>query len=297
MTTDSRTATGPESETHVKKRTLVGRVIAVTGGARGIGREIAAQLAESGAKVAIGDKDGDAARATAGELTGTTLGLDLDVADRGSFAAFLTEVEEQWGPLDVLVNNAGVMWVGPFDEEPETARRRQFDVNVHGVVNGVTLAAPGMRARGAGHIVTVASAASKLAPPGESSYAATKHAVFGYLSGVRAELSGSRVELSVVMPTVVNTELAVGTATGAAAMLEPADVARAVVKVIERPRFEVTVPGYLGPLVRAVNVLPRPVRDLITRSMVPDQVRAVRGSSARTGYERRVLGSDPTPRS
>ncbi|MFC4605448.1 SDR family oxidoreductase [Rhodococcus kronopolitis] len=279
----------PESETYVKQRTLAGRVVAVTGGARGIGREIAAQLAEAGAKVAIGDRDGDAARATAAELTGTALGLDLDVADRDSFAAFLAAVEEQWGPLDVLVNNAGVMWVGPFDVEPESARRRMFDVNVHGVINGVTLAAPGMRARGHGHIVTVASAASKLAPPGESSYAATKHAVFGYLSGVRAELHRSGVQLTVVMPTVVDTELAVGTATGAAAMLQPADVARAVVGAITRPRFEVTVPGYLGPLVRAVNVLPRPIRDLITRQMVPDQVRAVRGTATRTEYEQRAL--------
>ncbi|TQF74011.1 SDR family oxidoreductase [Rhodococcus spelaei] len=271
---------------------LTGRVVAVTGGARGIGREIASQLTQAGARVAIGDRDGAGARRTAAEMTGTAQGFDLDVADRDSFAAFLRAVEALWGPLDVLVNNAGVMWVGPFDAEPESARRRQFDVNVHGVVNGVTLAAPAMRERGAGHIVTVASAASKLSPPGESTYAATKHAVLGYLTGVRAELRRSGVHLSVVMPAVVNTELAVGTATGAAAMLQPEDVARAVVAVIERPRFEVTVPGYLGPLVRAVNVLPRPVRDLVFRAMVPDQVEAVRDTTARTDYERRVLGTD-----
>ncbi|MEU4646903.1 SDR family oxidoreductase [Nocardia fluminea] len=270
---------------------MMGQVVAVTGGARGIGREIAAQLARAGARVAIGDVDAAAAHATAVGLGANVRGYGLDVADRASFAAFLAAVEREWGPLDVLVNNAGVMWVGPFDREPETARRRQFDVNVHGVVNGVSLVAPAMRSRGAGHIVTVASAASKLAPPGESSYAATKHAVLGYLSGVRAELRGSGVELSVIMPTVVDTELATGTHTGAVALLQPADVARAVVRTIERPRFEVTVPRYIGPLLRAVNVLPAGLRDRVLLGMVPDQVAAVQDSSSRTHYEHKVCGS------
>ncbi|MEV0853725.1 SDR family oxidoreductase [Nocardia fluminea] len=267
---------------------MTARVVAVTGGARGIGREIAAQLARAGARVAIGDVDAAAAHATAAELGANVRGYGLDVADRASFAAFLAAVEQEWGPLDVLVNNAGVMWVGPFDREPETARRRQFDVNVHGVINGVSLAAPAMRSRGAGHIVTVASAASKLAPPGESSYAATKHAVLGYLSGVRAELRGSGVELSVIMPTVVDTELATGTHTGAVALLQPADVARAVVRTIAHPRFEVTVPRYIGPLLRVVNVLPAALRDRVLHGMVPDQVAAVRDSSIRTDYEHKV---------
>ncbi|TCJ95268.1 SDR family oxidoreductase [Nocardia alba] len=269
---------------------ITGLVVAVTGGARGIGGEIAAQLAQAGARVAIGDIDGEAARATAARLGARVVGLRLDVAERESFATFLAAVEREWGPLDVLVNNAGVLWVGPFDREPEAARRRQFDVNVHGVINGVTLAAPGMRARGAGHIVTVASAASKLSPPGESSYAATKHAVLGYLSGVRAELRGSGVELSVIMPTVVDTELATGTDTGAVALLQPAAVARAVVETIERPRFEVTVPGYVGPLLRAVNVLPATLRNRVLLAMVPDQVAAVHDSSSRDDYEHQICG-------
>lgn len=275
---------------------ITGLVVAVTGGARGIGAEIAVQLAQAGAHVAIGDIDGEAARATAARLGARVVGLQLDVAERESFAAFLAAVEREWGPLDVLVNNAGVLWVGPFDREPEAARRRQFDVNVHGVINGVTLAAPAMRARGAGHIVTVASAASKLSPPGESSYAATKHAVLGYLSGVRAELRGSGVELSVIMPTVVDTEMAAGTDTGAVALLQPAAVARAVLETIERPRFEVTVPGYLGPLLRAVNVLPATLRNRVLLAMVPDQVAAVHDSSSRADYEHKICGPTEPPR-
>ena len=192
----------------------------------------------------------------------------------------------------MLVNNAGVMWVGRFDEEPESATDRQLAVNLHGVIRGVRLAAPAMRERGRGQIVTVASAASKVAPSGESTYAATKHGVLGYLTGVREELRGSGVQISVIMPGVVDTELAAGTATGAAKLLAPADVAKAVVAVIRRPRFEVTIPRYIGPLFRLVTVFPQFARDFAVRRMVPDQVRST-DKSARAAYESRtVTGED-----
>lgn len=268
---------------------VAGRVIAVTGGARGIGRAIAARLAANGAYVAVGDRDLDGARVTARELRGTAEGFDCDVTDSASFSAFLHAVEARWGPVDVLVNNAGVMWVGAFDEEPESATERQLAVNLHGVIRGVKLAAPAMRARGHGHIVTIASAAAKLSPAGEATYAATKHGVFGYLAGVRAELRNSGVALSVVMPGVVDTELAAGTATGAARMLTPDDVAKAVFAVIRRPRFEVTLPGYVGPLARWGNVLPQRGRDLLLRLAVPDQVAAVTDKAVREDYETRSL--------
>lgn len=268
---------------------LAGRVVAVTGGAHGIGRETARRLALAGARVAIGDRDADGARVAAAELPNDAAGFALDVTDSASFTAFLDAVEERWGRIDVLVNNAGVMWVGGFADEPESATARQLDVNLHGVIRGVKLAAPRMRERGRGHIVTIASAASKLSPPGEATYAATKHGVYGYLKGVRAELRGTGVRLSVIMPGVVDTDLAAGTATGAVKLLKPADVARAVVAVIERPRFQVSVPGHIGPLADWADVLPQRARDLLFRLLVPNQVRAVSGTSARRAYESRNL--------
>lgn len=271
------------------KRPVNGRVVAVTGGAAGIGRAIAEELAAAGARVAIGDRDGAGARRAASDITGDVAGFDLDVTDTGSFTSFLDEAHEKWGRIDVLLNNAGVMWVGKFDEEPEEATRRQLEVNLHGVIRGVKAAAPAMRAQGGGHIVTIASAASKLFPPGEATYAATKHAVLGYLRAVRAELRGSGVELSVVMPGVVDTELARGTATGSAALLQPADVARAVVAVIERPRFEVPLPRYIGIAVRIVELLPQTARDFVLARMVPDQVASV-DKASRQAYEQDSLG-------
>ncbi|MFG1772854.1 SDR family oxidoreductase [Nocardia salmonicida] len=280
----------------MKETTLAGRIVAVTGGAQGIGREIARQLAEAGARVAIGDRDIQAAQATAQALPGQVHAFTLDVTDTGSFRRFLSDITVLWGPLDVLVNNAGVMWVGAFSDEPETATDRMLAVNLRGVIRGVRLVAPPMRERGRGHIVTIASAASKLAPPGESTYAATKHAVLGYLTGVREELRGSGVEISVIMPGVVDTELAIGTDSGATSRLQPGDVAAAVVQILRRPRFEVILPASIGLLVRITAVLPQSIRDQVLRRTVPNQVEATRDSNTRAGYEHRALTETTDPK-
>ncbi|SHI78895.1 hypothetical protein SAMN02745244_01055 [Tessaracoccus bendigoensis DSM 12906] len=268
---------------------MTGRVVAVAGGANGIGREIARELALTGARVAIGDLDGGAARRVATELGDPAIGLDLDVTSAASFDAFLEAVKESLGAPDVLIGSAGVMWVGAFSDEPARATRAMLDVNLLGVIHGVQAAARQMVPRGRGHIVMITSAASVLPTPGEATYAASKHGALGYLKAVRAELRGSGVKVSAVMPTVVDTAMAVGTSPGAAKLLQPADVARAVVRTVGRPRFEVTVPGYVGPTKRVVDLLPERLRDAVLRRLVPDQVHES-DHAARVGYESRFLG-------
>ncbi len=265
---------------------IQGRVVAVVGGANGIGLATARLLMQAGARLAIGDYDGAAARSAAAELGPNVLGLTVDVSDRAACASFISTVERELGSLDILVNSAGVMWVGSFDDEPQNATARQLAVNLQGAIHLVQSAVPAMRARGTGHIVTIASAASVLPTPGEATYAASKHGVLGYLKAVRAELRGTGVELSVIMPTVVETALAAGTSTGAAKILQPIDVARKVVGVIDKPRFEVTVPSYVGVLNRLLGVLPDIPRSAILRRLVPDQVKSV-DSASRAAYEAR----------
>jgi NAD(P)-dependent dehydrogenase (short-subunit alcohol dehydrogenase family) len=261
-------------------REIDGLVVAVTGGAQGIGRAVADRLVAAGARVAIGDLD----TAPAGP---DRLALPLDVTDEESFAGFLAEVENQLGPIDVLVNNAGVMWVGPFQDEPPAAVRRQLAVNVEGVIRGTRLAVARMSPRGRGHIVTIASVASWFAPPGEATYAATKHAVLGYLTAVRAELRGRGIDLSMVMPGVVDTELAADTGTGPVRRLRPEDVAAAVESAVRRPRFQIVLPGHVTLLHKVVTVLPGRLRDLVFRVALPDQAGAARGSARRDDYQRR----------
>src|SRR5919206_7835 len=160
-------------------RSLAGKAAVVTGGGRGIGRAIAQALAREGVVVAIGDLDGQAAQAVARELGGQHIGLALDVTDRPAFTAFLDEVEGRLGPLEILVNNAGIMPVGPLEEEDDASVTRQLEINLHAVIHGTREAMRRMRPRDSGHIVNIASLAGRAAAPGLATYCATKHGVIG----------------------------------------------------------------------------------------------------------------------
>ncbi len=268
---------------------LAGRVVAITGAARGIGLATARAAAGRGARVALGDLDGGLAAARAGELGADAAGFALDVTDRASFAAFLDGAAAALGPVDVLVNNAGIMPIGPFLSESDATTRRQVDVNVHGVVLGMKLALPAMVARGRGHVVNVGSAASLVGLPGEAVYCATKHAVLGLSEGVRAELRGTGVELSVVMPNLAATELGSGMSTARGQrLLAPEAVAAAIVAALERPRFEVAVPRALGPQLKALRLLPLPVRDALSRALGMDRVATSPRGAERAAYDERL---------
>jgi NADP-dependent 3-hydroxy acid dehydrogenase YdfG len=267
---------------------LPGRVVAITGAGRGIGLTTARRLLARGARVALGDLDGDLARAAAADAP-NAVGLELDVCDPGSFAAFLAAAERELGPVDVLVNNAGIMPIGPFLDEPDALTRRQVDVNVHGVVTGMKLAAPGMVRRGRGHLVNVGSAASLVGLAGEAVYCGTKHFVLGVSEGVRTELLGTGVEVSVVMPNLVATELGSGMSTARGSkLLAPDDVADAIVACIERPRFEVPVPRDVGFQLKVRRLLPVRVRDLITRALAMDRIATDPDEAERRAYAERM---------
>lgn len=262
---------------------LTDRTVAITGAARGIGAAVAAEVVRRGGRVLLGDLDAEAVAAVAARLGPAALAGRLDVTDDASYVQWL-----ELAQVDVLVSNAGVMWVGAYDEEPEAAGRRMMDVNFWGVVRGTRLVLPAMLARGNGHVVTVASLASYVGPRGEATYGATKHAVHGWIKAVRAELRGRGVDFTLVLPAAVETELAAGTASGGVARLTPEQVATAVVEAIESPRFEVFVPARTGALVRIFALLPQVARDQMYERLVPDQVRrADRG--ARAKYEQRQV--------
>jgi short-subunit dehydrogenase len=267
------------------QRPIAGRVVAVTGAARGIGRATARTLVARGARVAVGDLDAAAAEELGAELGG--YGGGLDVTRRESFAAFLAGAEKALGPLDVLVNNAGVMHVGPFLEEDDAWTRRQLEINAGGVALGMKLVLPGMLARGSGHVVNVASAAAKLGIPREAVYSASKHAVAGLSEAVRAELRGSGVELSLVMPGLVRTDLAAGTTRGSI-VLTPEDVAVAIAGVLERPRFDVYVPRAYAAIALLATALPRRVREPLLRLAGTERNTARTTVEDRAAYEERM---------
>ncbi|HEX5225115.1 MAG TPA: SDR family oxidoreductase [Solirubrobacteraceae bacterium] len=277
-------------------RILAGETAAITGGARGIGRATAQALLRKGMKVAIGDVDLDAARETAEQLGASAVALPLDVTDRASFAAFLDGAEQQLGPLDVLVNNAGIMQIGRFLDEDDLTARRMVDINIHGVILGMKLALERMIPRDRGHIVNISSQAGKYGAPGGATYSATKHAVVGLTEAIRGELHlmGAHIDLSYVMPFVVNTELGsgLGEARGMTS-LEPTDVAEAIVEALQFKLVDVWVPKSAKRNNTLGVLLPRPLAEGMARAMKADRVLAGADSSVRRGYELRASRSEP----
>src|SRR5262245_40897314 len=277
-------------------RILAGETAAITGGARGIGRATADACLRQGMKVAIGDIDIDAARQAASELGPSTVALALDVTDRASFAAFLDGVEEQLGPLDVLVNNAGIMPIGPLLDEDDATAQRIMDINVHGVILGMKLALPGMIGRGRGHVVNIASQAGKYGLPAGATYCASKAAVINVSRAVRKELRGTGVEVSIISPVAVNTELGLGLSEPRQAefrKIEPGEVADAIVETLRVPRFDVHVPKRLRVSERLIALLPIAVQDGLSRVSNADAVLSKADSAARAGYELRASRSEP----
>jgi NAD(P)-dependent dehydrogenase (short-subunit alcohol dehydrogenase family) len=275
-------------------RSLHGRVAVVTGGGRGIGRALALALTSEVCRVAIGDVDTAAAEAAASELGGDTVGLHVDVTDRPGFTTFLDDVERRLGPIDILVNNAGIMTVGPFEDEPDATAVRLLEINLHGVIHGTKEAVRRMRPRGTGHIVNVASSAGKTGFPHLATYCATKHGVVGLSEAVRAELRGSGVEISVVMPNIVQTELSAGLVeTPAFKNSTVEDVADSVVDALKFARFDVFVPKSIGPTVAVLNLVPRRAREAIGRALKIDRALMDADHGARAAYEARAAASAP----
>ena len=277
-------------------RILAGQTAAITGGARGIGRVTALAFVRQGMKVAIGDVDLPAALETAAELGDSAVGLPLDVTDRASFAAFVDATEEQLGPLDVLINNAGIMPIGPFLEEDDATAQRILDINVLGVIIGMKVALPRMRTRGRGHVINIASQAGKYGFPGGATYCASKAAVINLSRAVRKELRGSGVDISLISPVAVNTELGLGLAEPRQRQfrkIEPQQVADAIVETLHVPKFDVHVPKALSISERASALLPIGVQDSLSRLAHADDVLSQVDTGARAEYELRAARSEP----
>jgi NAD(P)-dependent dehydrogenase (short-subunit alcohol dehydrogenase family) len=270
---------------------IAGRVAAVTGGARGIGHAIASSLARRGARVAIGDVDGDAAERAAAELGGDAVGLQVDVTDRDSFERFLDAAGERQGALDVLVNNAGVMVVGPLVDANEAAAARVMSVNVDGMINGMRLAIPRLRGRGGGQIVNVISGAGWVAPAALATYAASKHAARGLTDAVRDEVRGDGIRVTAVYPMLVQTELAVGTKPARGGRwISPGEVGEAVAAAVERPRDEVFIPRWVAGVLRLQSAIPPRARTALGKAFGVDKLYTAVDPKTRAEYERRLTG-------
>ena len=276
-------------------RDIAGLSIVVTGGARGIGRATVERFLRHGARVAVGDRDVELARDVVAPFGERAVAARLDVTDPQSWRDFLEEVAAI-GPFDVLVNNAGIMPLGSVLKEPDAVSRAIIDVNVHGVINGTKAVARDMVERGRGHIVNVASAVGRVAVADGATYSASKFAVVGFSEATRSELAPHGVDVTVVLPTVVQTELAAGVP--AAKGIKPVtaeDVAEVIEEAVRKPRAELWVPRWTQGLTKITQALPRVVQDGVARLTAADTLLASADPAARAAYEERARRSaDPT---
>lgn len=272
------------------RNSVTGKVIAITGGARGIGLATAKALAAKGAKVCIGDVDADLACKEAEALGGH--GCALDVRDRASFASFLNATVEELGPIDVLINNAGIMPMGAFHEEDPALADAQIDINFRGVINGTQLVIPEMLERGEGHVINVASLAGRFAIPGAAIYAGTKFAVVGLTESLAAEYRDTGIEFTTIMPSKVRTELASGTEAAGKGIpaVDPEDVANAIVQSIVKPKLFVAVPGYLEGVSAVYRLLPERLVKAGRKALGDDRILKDLDKEAHKAYDDRIAG-------
>ena len=263
---------------------LSGAAVAITGGARGIGYATAKAFAAKGAKVYIGDLDAELAKSAAAELG--CVGSGLDVRSRQSFSDFLNGID---GPLQVLVNNAGIMPAGRFVDESDAVTDAIVGVNLGGVLNGSKLALARMLEQGGGHIVNVASYLGMAPAAGLATYCATKHAVVGFSESLRDEVAGSGVTVTVVLPSAVRTDLVSGVRLGGLLpTVDPEDIAEAVVESCKSRPAIIAVPSWMRSYETAAALMPDRLLGAIRGKLTRDRVLRSLDTDARAGYDERI---------
>ena len=283
---------------HKNEIDLTGSVVAITGGARGIGRATAQAFLARGARVVIGDIDRELVAKTAAELSAPAgaeiVGLHLDVTDRASFAAFLDGVDAAFGGVDVLVNNAGIMPTGLYVDEDDAMTDRMVDINVHGVLNGSKLAARRFAAQGRGHIVNVASLAGVNPTVALATYCGTKHFVLGFTESLHRELADQGIGVTAILPGVVRTELSAGAKVPGWAegmsTVDPEDIAETIVSVIGTRKMRAVCPKSLGRTIKVTSLLSEQGRLRVERLTKADQLFTQADAATRAAYHRRITG-------
>ncbi|MCW2752303.1 MAG: hypothetical protein JWR83_3413 [Aeromicrobium sp.] len=277
------------------KRDLSGKVVVITGGGRGIGASTTKLLASHDAMVAICDLD----ETTVQGAADAAFGRVVDVTDRAAFKAFLDEVESELGPIDVLINNAGIMPLNRIENETDRTTHDIIGLNLMAVIYATKEMVSRLKSRGtSGQIINVSSAAGRIPIAGAATYVASKHGVSGFSNSLHIEFKADKtpIDISVVHPAMVHTELAVGFKAnkGPAKPVTPEAVADGILSAIQKPRPNIYVPKSLGTSVRTGGLIPRRTGEWLNKVLGGERAALdALDDPERKAYEARAAQSAP----
>lgn len=227
----------------------------ITGASTGIGREIALQLAAAGVKVAASARSPEKLAA----LGPNILAIPLDVTDAAACRAAAAEVESRLGPIDLAVLGAGTYTPVALDDLDPARFAHMMDTNYMGVVNCVAALAPGMMARGAGHLSWIASVAGYVGLPKAAAYGPTKAALINLAESLAPEMSVKGVSVSVINPGFVETPLTAQNDFPMPFLMKADDAARRTIQGLAAGRFEIAYPRRFVAILKALRLLPYPL--------------------------------------
>ncbi|WP_068773958.1 SDR family oxidoreductase [Paenibacillus sp. FJAT-26967] len=243
---------------------IQGKVVVITGASSGIGAQTARLLSQRGAVPVLMARSTDKLEKLAEELGGGCRAYSLDVTDAEAVRRVFAEVEQAYGQIHILINNAGFGLFEKFTDAPLASFEEMMDVNYFGIVRCTKAVLPGMLQARSGHIVNIASMAGKMGSAKSSGYSATKHAVLGMTNSLRQELAGSGVNISAVNPGPIDTPFfdradPSGTYVKNVSwfMLKPERVAAAIVRTIEKNKAEIDLPFIAGLGTKLYSLFPR----------------------------------------
>lgn len=242
---------------------VAGKHALLTGASRGLGRVIAQQLVDAGMNVTLTARSDSELKELSGRLGSAASAVTADVASPDERTALLQAAEATFGPVDVLVNNAGVEYAATFAKQSTDEVERTVDVNLTAAMLLTRAVLPSMLERGYGHIVNVSSMSGLMAGPYQAAYSATKFGLVGFSQALRAELQGTGVSCSVVCPSFVAEEgmyarmADQGIKVSKAGVTTPDKVAGAVLAAVHSDKAQIIVSrGPLRPLVALQSLRP-----------------------------------------
>jgi short-subunit dehydrogenase len=265
--------------------TAANPIAVVTGGARGIGRQIASDLLADGYTVVIGDLDLKQTQVTAAQLGQRCSAVRLDVTNRRMLEKVIAGVEKSLGPIEVWINNAGIMPTGYFVDQDLDVSAKVIEVNYLGVVQSTTILLPLLIARGQGTILTIASATGVKPLAGAAVYSGSKAAIIAFSDAIRREVRATGVRIGVILPNLARTRMSAGIrGPKALGSVSAAQVSAVALRAIRTGRFESFVPRRLGPVIRFSRLLPTGAQDWLDDRIGTDTIGLGGDPAARAAY-------------